>query len=122
MKEMNASSQEQGENRLNNDPWVRAIEGDVKIYDDIQRSMSSFPTELQEYLLHICLQLEENLERDGVTVHLINPIFDNKLHRPEHPTTRIPDGTPIEKTVSAGFSYGTRVFRKAVVRLSSISQ
>jgi molecular chaperone GrpE (heat shock protein) len=105
-----ASSQEDG-------PWMKLVEECVEVVDELDEHMGSFDAPRREVAGHVILRFEEILRRSGVEVISDDAIFDRARHKPDANHAATEDGAAVSKTMSPGFVVGSRVLRRARVRL-----
>lgn len=65
---------------------------------------------------HVLFRLEEIMERHGAVPVGEEPQFNGLWHQAV-PPEYVPDGTAIEETISPGWRFGTRILRRARVRI-----
>jgi molecular chaperone GrpE (heat shock protein) len=107
-----------GDDLLNNKAWIKLTQECVTLFDELDRKSASMDPRRQELAGYVCSQLEEILERCGVTIISGDSAFDERRHRPYPAVSRVAAGTAIAETLSPGFVVGPRVLRRARVRLS----
>jgi molecular chaperone GrpE (heat shock protein) len=103
---------------LTDKPWIKLAQECVTLFDELDRKSASMDPRRQELAGYVCSQLEEILERSGVTIISGDLAFDESRHRPYPAVSRVADGTAIAETLSPGFVVGPRVLRRARVRLA----
>jgi hypothetical protein len=108
-----------GGNGLENDAWVRLVEEDVALIDELDRHRSGLDESGRAVADHMSSRLREVLERAEVEVIDDDASFDRLRHAPLNPQGAPEVGTPIAEVVSPGFAIGPRVLRRAQVRLHS---
>jgi len=97
--------------------WMKLVEECVEVVDELDEHMDSFDGPRREIARHVMLRLEEILERSGVEVISDDAIFDRARHKPDAEHTVTDNGAAVIKTLSPGFAVGSRVLRRARVRL-----
>ena len=107
-----------GDELLNNKAWIELTEECVSLFDELDRKSATMDARRQELAGYVCSQLEEILERCGVTIISGDSAFDERRHRPYPAVSRVATGTVIAETLSPGFVVGPRVLRRARVRLA----
>ena len=107
-----------GDDLLNNKAWIKLTQECVTLFDELDRKSASMDPRRQELASYVCSQLEEILERCGVTIISGDSAFDERRHRPSPAVSRVAAGTAIAETLSPGFVVGPRVLRRARVRLA----
>ena len=107
-----------GDDLLNNKAWIKLTQECVTLFDELDRKSTSMDPRRQELAGYVCSQLEEILERCGVTIISGDSTFDDRRHRPYPAVSRVAAGTAIAETLSPGFVVGPRVLRRARVRLA----
>ncbi len=107
-----------GDDLLNNKAWIKLTQECVSLFDELDRKSASMDPRRQELAGYVCSQLEEILERCGVTIISGDSAFDERRHRPYPAVSRVAAGTAIAETLSPGFVVGPRVLRRARVRLA----
>jgi molecular chaperone GrpE (heat shock protein) len=107
-----------GDGLLNNKAWIKLTEECVSLFDELDRKSATMDARRQELAGYVCSQLEEILERCGVTIISGDSAFDERRHRPYPAVSRVATGTVIAETLSPGFVVGPRVLRRARVRLA----
>lgn len=107
-----------GDDLLNNKAWIKLTQECVTLFDELDRKSASMDPRRQELASYVCSQLEEILERCGVTILSGDSAFDERRHRPYPAVNRVAAGTAIAETLSPGFVVGPRVLRRARVRLA----
>ena len=107
-----------GDDLLNNKAWIKLTQECVTLFDKLDRKSASMDPRRQELASYVCSQLEEILERCGVTIISGDSAFDERRHRPSPAVSRVAAGTAIAETLSPGFVVGPRVLRRARVRLA----
>lgn len=102
---------------LEDGPWMKLVEECVEVLDELDEHMESFDAPRREVAGHVVLRLEEILGRSGVEVISDDAVFDRARHKPDADHAATEDGAAVSKTMSPGFAVGTRVLRRARVRL-----
>ncbi|MFM9964369.1 MAG: nucleotide exchange factor GrpE [Planctomycetaceae bacterium] len=100
---------------LENSSWLKLVEELISLFEQLEAGQSALRPEQRAICEHLRSQLQEILERNGVTIIESEPVFDPYRHRLSAGGTAIP-GSAIEETVSPGFVVGSRVLRRATVR------
>jgi molecular chaperone GrpE (heat shock protein) len=106
------------ETLLDNPAWLQLVQECISLFDELETKSPGMDPARQEVAGYVCSQLEELLERCGVTRISGDSTFDERLHRPSPAIRRVASGVPIEETLSPGFIVGPRVLRRAHVRLA----
>jgi len=96
---------------------MKLVEECVEVVDELDEHMDSFDGPRREIARHVMLRLEEILERSGVEVISDDAIFDRARHKPDADHAATDNGATVSKTLSPGFAVGSRVLRRARVRL-----
>ena len=97
--------------------WMKLVEECVEVVDELDEHMGDFDAPRREMAGHVILRLEEILERSGVEVISDEAIFDRARHKPHADHAATDNGAAVSKTLSPGFVVGSRVLRRARVRL-----
>ncbi len=97
--------------------WTKLVEECVDVVDELDEHMSSFDAPRREVAGHVIVRLEEILGRSGVEIISDDAIFDRARHKPDSTHAPTDNGAAIHQTLSPGFAVGTRVLRRARVRL-----
>jgi hypothetical protein len=101
---------------LDNDAWLRLVEEDVDLIDELDRHRNGLDESGRAVADHVTSRLREVLERANVDVIEEDVGFDRLRHAPIE--SQLPAaGTPILEVVSPGFAIGPRVLRRAQVRV-----
>jgi hypothetical protein len=103
---------------LDNTQWLALVEDCIEVFAELDRNYASFDAPRQALARHISLRIEEILGRSGVTIIQGETTFERQRHQPEDATMSVASGTPIVETLSPGFAVGSRILRRARVRLS----
>lgn len=101
---------------LDNVAWLKLASECVDLYDELDGHMDALEPPTQEIAEHVCLRLQEILQRCGVEAIAQNRRFDRTLHQP--PPGGLPSGAgpgPEVNIISPGFRVGRRVLRRARV-------
>lgn len=106
-----------GDELLENEPWVGLVEDCVEVVEELDRHMTGFDSERKELADHVMLRMEEVLERAGVEVISDDETLDKRRHNAEKSSAGHAPGDPIAETLSPGFAVGRRVLRRARVRV-----
>src|SRR6266702_3729838 len=107
-----------GDDLLNNKAWIKLTQECVTLFDELDRKSANMDPRRQELAGYVCSQLEEILERCGVTIISGDSAFDERRHQPYPAVSRVAAGTVIAETLSPGFVVGPHVLRRARVRLA----
>ncbi len=97
--------------------WMKLVEECVEVVDELDDHMGSFDAPRREVAGHVILRLEEILGRSGVEIISNDAIFDRARHKPEADHAATDNGAAVGETLSPGFAVGSRVLRRARVRL-----
>ncbi|HLJ35013.1 MAG TPA: hypothetical protein VKU38_15265 [Ktedonobacteraceae bacterium] len=103
---------------LDNTQWLALVEDCIEIFAELDRNYASFDASRQALARHVSLRIEEILGRSGVTIIQGETTFERHRHQPEDATMSVAPDTPIVETLSPGFAVGSRILRRARVRLS----
>src|SRR6266702_7799799 len=107
-----------GDDLLNNKAWIKLTQECVTLFDELDRKSANMDPRRQELAGYVCSQLEEILERCGVTIISGDSAFDERRHQPYPAVSRVAAGTVIAETLSPAFVVGPHVLRRARVRLA----
>jgi len=118
LKETRRQLAESQELLLDNKAWIKLVGQCVSLFDELDRKSVGMDPQRREMAGYICSQLEEILERCGVTIISGDSAFDESRHRPYPAVSRIAAGSAIVQTLSPGFIVGPRVLRRARVRVA----
>lgn len=102
---------------LDNDAWLRLVEEDVELIDELDRHRLGLDDSGQALADHVTARLREVLERADVEVIDADLRFDRVRHAPVDSPAAPAPGAVIAEVVSPGFAVGPRVLRRAQVRL-----
>lgn len=97
--------------------WMKLVEECAELVDELDEHLSSFDVPRREVAGHVIQRLEEILGRSGVEVISNDAIFDRARHKPDANHSAIDNGAAVHETLSPGFAVGSRVLRRARVRL-----
>lgn len=103
---------------LDNTQWLALVEDCIEIFDELDRNYANFDAPRQALAHHVSLRIEEMLGRSGVTIIQGETTFERQRHQPDGATMSVAPDTPIVETLSPGFAVGSRILRRARVRLS----
>lgn len=106
------------ETLLQNTGWLTLVQECITLFDALETQSAGMDSLRQEVAGYTCSQLEEILERCGVSLISGDTAFDERRHRPSPAIRRVASGVRIEETLSPGFVVGPRVLRRARVRLA----
>jgi hypothetical protein len=106
------------DDRLANRLWLELAEECVLLYDELDRHRFEFDPARQELVDHVCLRLQEILERSGIDTIMTQDGFDRQRHQIDEAGSSARTGSRIVEVESPGFAVGPRVLRRARVRLS----
>ncbi len=104
-------------NILEDERWMKLVEECVEVVDELDEHMESFDAPRREVARHVILRLEEILGRSGVEIISNDATFDRARHKPDAEHAATDNGAAVRQTLSAGFAVGSRVLRRARVRL-----
>lgn len=106
------------ENLLDNLPWLGLVEECVELEDELAGLLEHMDAASQHVVDHTILRLQEVLERAGVEI-ITNESAFNRVRHKAVPAQPIPaPRTAINATLRPGFAVGSRVLRRARVRVS----
>jgi hypothetical protein len=103
---------------LDNLPWLKLIEENVALFDELDSHRADFDAPRQELADHVICRLQEILERCGVEPISGEGDFDRSRHQNEG-AVRVFPGAMIAETLSPGFRIGKRILRRARVRIQT---
>ncbi len=114
-----ASTLEDGQlaSPLEDGRWMKLVEECVEVVDELDEHMDSFDAPRREVAGHVILRLEEILGRSGVEIISNDAVFDRARHKPDADHTGTDNGAAVRGTLSPGFAVGSRVLRRARVRV-----
>jgi hypothetical protein len=104
-------------NALEDGRWTKLVEECVDVVDELDEHMSSFDAPRREVAGHVIVRLEEILGRSGVEIISDDASFDRARHKPDPTNAGTDNGAAIHQTLSPGFALGSRVLRRARVRV-----
>jgi molecular chaperone GrpE (heat shock protein) len=104
-------------NPLEDKRWTKLVEECVDVVDELDEHMSSFDAPRREVAGHVIVRLEEILGRSGVEIISDDATFDRVRHKPDPTNAETDNGAAIHQTLSPGFALGSRVLRRARVRV-----
>jgi molecular chaperone GrpE (heat shock protein) len=104
---------------LDNKLWLKLVEECVELFDELDREEAHFAPQQREVARHVCLRLQEMLQRSNV--HLIDQPapFDRKLHQLDTAASALTQPSDIE-IMSPGFRVDRRILRRARVCTSVV--
>jgi hypothetical protein len=97
--------------------WMKLVEECVDVVDELDEHMSNFDAPRREVAGHVIVRLEEILGRSGVEIISHDASFDRARHKPDPTNAATDNGAAIHQTLSPGFALGSRVLRRARVRV-----
>jgi hypothetical protein len=106
----------QDDEALDNRPWLKLVEENVALFDELDRHRSAFDPARQEVADHVICRLQEILERCGVESISCDGGFDRSRHQPDG-AARVLPGARVTRTLSSGFRVGNRILRRARVEV-----
>jgi hypothetical protein len=107
-----------GSDPLDNKPWLKLVEENVALFDELDRHRADFDAPRQEVADHVICRLQEILERSGVDTIYGDANFDRSRHQPEG-ASRVLPGATVTETLSPGFQVGRRILRRARVHVQN---
>ena len=96
---------------------MKLAEECVEVVDELDEHMDSFDAPRREMAGHVILRLEEILGRSGVEIISNDAVFDRARHKPDADHAATDNGAVVCETLSPGFAVGSRVLRRARVRV-----
>ena len=99
---------------IDNRPWMKLVEECVDLVDELDGQLAALDPGGREIAEHVCLRLQEVLQRCGVTLIDQPGAFERTLHQPVGPGTGA--GTPQVEVLSPGFRVDRRILRRARVQ------
>ncbi|CAK0769054.1 hypothetical protein CCP4SC76_5140006 [Gammaproteobacteria bacterium] len=111
-------SESQPPDPLDNKPWLGLAAECVALHEEMDRNLAFFQVEEQrELATHVCLRLQEILERAAVELIVEDAPFDRALHQPDRAIGGMPREPLVAHILSPGFRVGRRVLGRARVEL-----
>lgn len=103
---------------LNNRPWIKLAEDCVALYDELDHHLTALDAGGRDLAEHVCLRLQEILQRNDVTIIDEDGGFERTLHQPTGGSAG-GGSEPRQVTIlSPGFRVGRRILRRARVQLN----
>jgi hypothetical protein len=109
----------EGGDGLDNRAWVRLVEEDIALIDELDRHRQGLDESGRALADHVTARLRELLERADVEVIDEETRFDRLRHAPVDSAGVATGRAATVEVISPGFAIGPRVLRRARVRLRS---
>ncbi len=101
---------------LDNQPWLKLVEECVDLFDELDGQLECLDAGGPEIAEHVCLRLQEIMQRCGVELIDQPGAFERTLHQPIGTRTGL--STAAVSIISPGFRVGRRILLRARVRFA----